>query len=324
MIDRIVKDHRTHSFENLEDIVLKLNYFREVSRGGLHNLSKPELDELKKHFDDFLNLHVAFIGDTYPTRLFRITNNKKLTGGKKLKLQKISDLIGPPAGISNLGRCNLNGESVFYAALDFQTAVWETQPQVGDYITLSEWKIKSGHRLYNHFVFHPEETNLSKESQDAYEAHLKAQSTINPSLAPIFMELMKFFAEEFMKPVGINTESNYLFTGIISSRFLQDVPDGNGFKIESISYPSTKRDNAVTNIAILNSLVLEKLDLVDVTIFDVCETNYDTTNKNRDDLIKVSALQTHVKEFDLANDKIHYDLARELKDAMALIKKRSE
>ena len=42
------------------------------------------------------------------------------------------------------------------AALDFNTAVWETKPEVGDYITLSEWKIKDGEKLYNHYtVTHP-------------------------------------------------------------------------------------------------------------------------------------------------------------------------
>lgn len=319
MIDRIVRDYKTHTFEKLEDIVEKLNSFRDLSMAGLSSLSDSDFAALKKHFNDFLNLNVAFIADSYPDKLFRITNNKNLTGGKKLKLQKITDLIGPPVGLSNIGRCNLMGESVFYAALDFQTAIWETQPQVGDYITLSEWKIKPGQKIFNHFVFHPSETNLSKESKNAYEAHLKALTTMHPSFAPIFTELMRFFAEEFMKPVEKNKEKDYLFSSIMSSRFLQDEPDTNGFKIDSISYPSTKRDHHVTNLAILNSLVLQKLDLVSVTIFDVGETNYDLSNKNRDDLIKVSALQTHAKDWDFEKDQIHYDLQRELREMMEIL-----
>lgn len=324
MIDRIVKNYKTHSFEKLEDVVEKLNYFRELSKAGLNNHSDIDFSDLKNHFNDFLNLNVAFIADTYPNKLFRITNNKNLTGGKRVKLQKISDLMGPPIGLSDLGRCNLKGESVFYTALDFQTAIWETQPQVGDYITLSEWKIKPGQRLYNHSIFHPDEPNLNKDSQNAYEEHLRTQSTINPLMAPIFKEIMKFFAEEFMKPVEKNKGNDYLFSSILASRFLQDIPDSNGFRIDSISYPSTKRDHAVTNMAILNSLVLEKLDLVSVTIFDVGETNYDIANKNRVDLIKVLPLQTHAKEFDFVNDKIHYDLKRELKDIKDIINKKNK
>lgn len=321
MIERIVKDVSTETFETIEDIREKLNYYRQLSKTGLHGLSESEFAGLKKQFDDFLNIELAFFGDTYPTKLFRLTNNRQLSGGKKVKLQKITDLMGPPEGLSCLNRCNLKGESVFYAALDFLTAIWETQPKVGDYITLSEWKIKPGQRLYNHFVFHPEEINVSKESKDANEASQKALPTMNSILAPIVHEIMKFFAEELMKPVESDKKNNYLFSSIISSRFLQGPEDENGFKIESISYPSIKRDHAVTNIAILNSLVLKKLDLVKVTVFDVRETNYDIEHKDRTDLIKVSPLITHAKEFDFEKNQIHYDLEREMRDLKDLIDK---
>lgn len=324
MIERIVKDYRTHSFENVEEVVEKLNFFRGLSKDGLHNLSDSDFADLKTHFEKFLNVHLAFVADTYPTKLFRITNNKNLTGGQKVKLQKITDLMGPLTGLSKLGRCNLSGESVFYSALDVQTAIWETQPGPDDYITLSEWKIKPGQKLWTHSVFHPEETNQNVESQRAFEAHLKAQETMSPIFAPVFIELMRFFAEEFMKPVKINENKNYLFSSILASNFLQSPPDENGFKIDSISYPSTKRDHKVTNIAVLNSVVLEKLDLVDATIFSVGETNYDLKNKDRPDLIKVSALKTHVKSFDFVENRIYYDLKREIEDIKKILSESGE
>jgi hypothetical protein len=321
MIDRIVRDISTHTYEKVEDVVKKLNHYRQLSAAGLHRLSDNELEQLREEFNSFLNIDLTFWADMYPTKLFRVTNNKLITGTNQYKLQKISNLIGPPEGLSGINRCNLKGESIFYAALDFKTAIWETQPQNGDYITVSEWVIKPGQRLNNHFVFHPTETNLSKESQDTFNAHLKTQESIHPELAPIFQEIMKFFAEEFMKPVENDKKNNYLFSSIISSRFLQSPPDGNGFKIESISYPSIKRDHKVTNIAILNSLVLKKLDLTAATIYTVRECNYDSAYKDRDDFIKVSVLQTHHKSFDFEKDQIYWDLERELKDGMELHKK---
>lgn len=321
MIDRIVRDPSTHTFEKVEDVIIKLNHYKGLSANGLHKLSDVELEELRKEFNAFLNIDLTFWADTYPTKLFRVTNNKFINGIKQYKLQKISDLIGPPIKKSGINRCNLNGESVFYAALDLKTALWETQPQKGDFITVSEWTIKPGQRLNNHSMFHPTETNHSKESKDTYEAHLKAQESINPNLAPIFQEIMKFFAEEFMKPVDEDKKNNYLFSSIISSRFLQAAPDENGFKIESISYPSIKRDHKVTNIAILNSLVLQKLDLTAVTISTVGECNYDASYKDRDDFIMGSVLKTFHKSFDFKNDQIHYDLEREMNDTIELHKK---
>jgi len=321
MIERIVRDISTHTFEKVEDVVQKLNHYRQLSADGLHKLSDEEIEQLQKEFNYFLNIDITFWADTYPIKLFRVTNNKLITGTNQYKLQKISNLIGPPTGRSCINRCNLKGESVFYAALDFKTALWETQPQKGDYITVSEWIIKPGQRLNNHFVFHPTETNLSMESKVTFEAHLKAQESINPKLSPIFQEIMKFFAEEFMKPVVEDNKINYLFSSIISSRLLQAPPDENGFKIESISYPSIKRDNKVTNIAILNSLVLERLDLTAATIYTVRECNYDPSYNDRDDFIKFSALKTYHKSFDFEKDQIYWDLKRELKNAMEIHEK---
>lgn len=153
MIEKIVANPRTETFERIEDIVEKFNYYRGLSAKGLHNLSDQHIEELKKEFDKFLNLNLTFFADTYPIKLFRLTNNKLIYSRPQYKLQKISDLIGPPAGRANIGRCNLKHEGVFYAALDFKTALWETQPQQGDVITLSEWTIKKGEKLNNHFIF---------------------------------------------------------------------------------------------------------------------------------------------------------------------------
>ena len=318
MIEKIVRDPHTETFESIEDIVEKFNHYRTLSANGLHNLSDHDIEELKKDFDKFLNLNLTFFADTYPVKLFRVTNNKFINDRPQYKLQKISDLIGPPVGRANIGRCNLRHESVFYAALDFKTAIWETQPQKGDVITVSEWTIKKGEKLNNHFIFHPEAENLNKDSKDAFIAHLKAQENLNPKFGPIFKEIMKFFAEEFMKPVDEGKKNNYLFSSVISSRLLQQEPDENGFRVESISYPSTKTDHEISNIAILNSLVLKKLDLQAVTIYTVGETNYDLADKKREDLIMVSALKTYHKSFDFEKDQIYYDLDRELKDAIEL------
>jgi len=318
MIERIVKNTEKHIFESAKNIREGLNYFKKISASGLHNLSSSELDKIISEFKSFVNINLTLFADTYPTKLFRITVNKRLYKENPYKLQKISDLIGPPEQFANVGRANMTGESVFYSALDFNTAVWETQPEEGDYITLSIWKIKDGQKLYNHFVFHPEETNLSKESQNAYNAHLQQMGVVRDELKGVFHEIMKFVAEEFMKPVNRNENSNYLFSSLISSRLLQSGKDKNGFQIESISYPSTRRDCEVTNIAILNSLVIEKLELVSAKIMTVGETNYDMKNKNRKDLIKTSSLITESERFDFENNKIYWNLKKELEDGVRL------
>ena len=318
MIEKIVIDTEKHIFEPVEKIGEKLNYFKQLSALGLENYTESELEKIRSDFNNFLNIDVAFFADTYPSRLYRITRNKRLYKENPYKLQKITDLMGPPEEFANIGRVNMKGESVFYCALDFNTAIWETQPEVGEYITLSEWKIKDGQKIFNHFIFHPEETNLSIESQNAFNSHLEQIGVIREDIRKVFIEILKFIAEEFMKPVDRNNSENYLFSSLIGSRFLQSGKDVNGFQIESISYPSTRRDCEVTNIAIKNSFVLEKLDLISAKIMTVGETNYDIENKSRDDLIKISPLVTESERFDFDNNRIYWNITKELEDGIRL------
>lgn len=321
MINRIVRNANILSVENSKDILEKLNYYREYSSKGLHKLNNSELAELNSDFKFFFNLNISFFADTYPSPIYRITNNKKLYHGQKVKLQKVTDLIGPPEGLSKLGRCNLQGESIFYAALDVNTAIWETQPQAGDYITLSEWKIKDGQQLNTHAIFHPEVTNINQDSQNVYLNYINSKKKIDVDLSDSFHEILKFFSEEFMKPIKEPGNINYLFSAIISSRLLQSEPDSNGFRIDAIMYPSIKRGYGISNFAILNSLVFSKLDLVSITVIDVQETNYDEQNKTRNDLLKVSPLQVRITEFDYENNKIIYNAEEELRMAVELAKK---
>jgi hypothetical protein len=328
MIEKIVKDYKTHTFNSFEEIKEKLDYFREISRNGLDKLSDEEFDKLHTEFNRFFNLNLAIFADKYPTKLFRITNNKYLLNGKKQKLQEITQLIGPPPGLANYGRCNMPEESVFYAALDFQTAIWETQPQPGDYITVSEWKIKDGQKIDTHTIFHPQKTNLAKDSQTAYEAYLETLKGAypqfkekNPEIEKVFEEILMFLTEEYMKVVPNDKKRNYLFSAQYSSRLLQTGRDGNGFQIEAISYPSVKMNLGLTNIAILNSLALEKLDLVSIILMEVAETKYTSKDVYIKDLIKVSGIQYKVTEFDFDNNKIIYNPKEELRLAIEMHEK---
>ncbi len=312
MIKQVVRDYKTHIFKNTKDVLEKLNYFRQLSADGLHNLPDAQLASLKSEFTAFFNLNLAFFAETYPTKLFRLTNNKNLYGGRKVKLQKISDLIGPPNGLSQINRCSLRGESMFYAALNMETAIWETKPQKDDYITISEWKIKEDQKLFMHSIFHPEKTVINKESQSSFNAYIESKKRVQKDLAETFEEILKFFCEEFMKPVKEDQKINYLFSALMSSSLLKSNNNSNDLNIEAISYPSIKMDYELTNIAIVNSLVLEKLDLVNIKVYMVTDANYDNPNKKANDLIKVSPLILTITDFDFENDKIDYRNSGEL------------
>jgi len=316
MITRIVKDFKSKTLYSYSEIKDKLDYFRSF-RDNLYNLSDDKFDAIRVEFKKFNDLHLAFFADKYPTKLFRLTINKRILQGKNERLTKISQLMAPPVGVSNYGRCNLPGECVFYAALDINTAIWETQPEVGDLITISEWSIKDGCKIDTHTIFNPFAKNDSKDAQKAYQAYL--QSSIlpimadqNPEINETLREIMFFLSQEFMKPVMLNQSKNYLFSGLYSSEFLQTPPDGNGFKIEAISYPSVKMELGLTNIAILNELVPSKLNLDSITIMKIAETNYNSKALLSQDVIKIIPPEIKVTNFDHSDDQIIYNKKDEL------------
>jgi len=318
MIDQVVINHKIHKYNSAKNVKKKLDYFRNLSEQGLHNLTEQEFNKLKAEFVKFQNVIFTFFADTYPTKLFRVTNNKFLYDGQKVKLEKVTDLVGPPIGKSNHGRCNLKGESVFYAALDFNTAIWETRPEVGDLITVSEWEIKPGEKLNTHYIFHPTLTEVNKDSSDAYIAWLESKKEINPELIEVFDELILFLTEQYMKKVSDNEKQNYLFSANYSSRLIQQKPDRNGFKIDAVCYPSVRMEYGLTNLAIFNDCVFDKLQLNKITVYDIVHTNYDTKNVWADDLIKVSPMIITTDNFDFEHNKIIYDLEAELKLAIEL------
>lgn len=301
MIDQIVRDYKINQFYSPSEIRKKLNYFKNLSKKGFHNLSKDKIEDIKSELIKFVNIKMTFWADSYPTKLFRVTNNKYLYEGEKVRLQKVKDLLGPPESMTNYNRCNLPNESVFYCALNFNTAIWETKPIVGDLITVSEWEIKKGEKLNVQSIFHPRLTNLSEESQGSYDAWINHQKKVDPILSEIFEDLMLFFTEEFMKVVEESEKENYLYSSIFSSRLLQEKTNSNGFKIEAIAYPSVKMQLGATNLAICNDLVIEKLQLNSIRVYEILETNYDENDVWRKDIIKVSPSIIKTSNFDYVN-----------------------
>ncbi|MBP7510826.1 MAG: RES domain-containing protein [Bacteroidia bacterium] len=317
MIESIFRDPKKRIINDKSSVLEGLAYFRNLSSRGLHNLTVSEIQSLKEKYLKFFNLNLAVWSDTYPTKLFRISNNKNINGGLRKKIYKPSDLVAPQTKWTKLNRCNLPGERVFYAALDLDTALWETQPKPGDYITISEWKIKEGQHLNTHYIFDLDNINISKETRESYHHYLSLKAMVYPNVVDIFEELLKFFSHECRKPVSQGQEINYLFSALMSSELLQHNPDKKEFRVEAICYPSIKKKYSVTNLAVINSIVFERLDLVKVTVLEIGETDFDSS-KEENNLMKVHPIQVTSTNFDILNDKIIYDEEDEIRQQREL------
>ncbi len=247
-----------------------------------------------------------------PTKLFRISFNKFIPTQKgDGRLEKISDLLGPPENKSTYGRCNFPGESVFYSSLFIKTAILETKPVKNDFITLTEWHLKPGKSLLGTCIFHhPDVVSANKESKEAYDGYLLEMEKTDPILAQIVDSILKFLTEEYIKPVQKDKPREYLFSAHFSSVLLKSKsPEGQ--RIEAIMYPSVQNKYEVTNIAIVNSIVLDRFDLISVRATTVIETLYGKPPPANVGILNVQDLYDPITNFDIPNNKIIYDNSAE-------------
>jgi len=330
MITNIVKDQSTDCLNSYKEIKEKLNYFRKISASGVESFSSEDFTKLNEELNQFFNIQFSLFADTFPNKLFRISNNKHIRG-KREKLQHIKELTGPPKKKAGYGRCNIPGKSMFYAALDFQTAIWETQPQVGDYITVSEWSIKPDQYLNTHIVFNPQSPNQTVDSMGGKRAYSKFKEhgfkkfqKNNPDIIKILDEIFSFLSSEFMKIVSYEKKKNYLFSANYASNLMEFGESAVGPRIEAICYPSVKMGLGLTNIAILNELVMEKLNIESITMMNVLETDYNPDDLYSDKVLRVEEFQYTVTDFDFENDRIIYDPKEEMRQVIELSQKNHE
>ena len=94
-------------------------------------------------------LDKKYIADVFTTFTFngfyRARKHNYLEGelskdGVLHKFINEKEFWNPPIKNAKIGRCNLDGESLFYCASDFETAILEVKPELGDFITISNFE----------------------------------------------------------------------------------------------------------------------------------------------------------------------------------------
>jgi hypothetical protein len=212
------------------------------------------------------------------TSLFRVRKN---ISDKLFKEAK--DLSYPPANMTPFGRVNLIGNPVYYCSDNSTTAILESKPEVGDFITLTE------STLLKSIIVAVIGDNSRYDSLSTVGENLK-----------LFYEMTARFTDS-----NVSDETEYLFSATLANVILSD-------KIYSgLLYPSiysrSQADNIALSIDNLENILLFKK----ATQFEIIKKINDnhlvlkckaTTCKNS--MIKtllwssVSNCNTHEIEFD--------------------------
>lgn len=181
----------------------KLSKKKEV-RDLITNLRRTQSNEQKqKYIFDLIGSipHIARIirTDQYVYRANKVED----------KPVAVSRISYPPSEMVNIpqGRCNDQGNSVFYCSVDPAAALFEISPQKGDLISLSKWKIEE--RVSARIIGYSE-----KELNSEFNGI--GSKSISSSDVEIYDYINKYFDNWFRSP----SEQFYELTSIISEKLL--------------------------------------------------------------------------------------------------------
>ncbi len=141
--------------------------------------------------------------------------------------------------MKRIGRANDIGESMFYGALDYETAIQEVNIGIGEKYSLAVYNLK-------------ERENFEKSSV-VIRPSLPMRNQLEP--VDLFgLELSNFMVSELTRKVHTGNETNYVRSCAIS-KILLDLPNK-----DSLLYPSVQNKDAV-NIVIKEHDAKKRLSL---------------------------------------------------------------
>jgi len=228
-----------------------INSLKELWK-RVENLNSELPDQFEQSLIEFFKPldFIHFIGEgSFPT-IERITINKRVIKENK----RITDpefLTYPPSEcVSKYGRANLKYQSVFYGTFNFPTALNEMQPEIGDLITVSRWKLKRPNEelVVCPIFMHPKQNNLfNPRLLKIYHDFSNDIKKFDPTTQNVINEIQIFLAKCFAKNVNRGNHQAYIFSAMIANKILYEYENG---KIDAILYPSTKEGFKSENIAI--------------------------------------------------------------------------
>lgn len=189
----------------------------------------------------------------------RLTINKTLPDNNNSTIKEIKFLKNPPENlVTKYNRANLKKQSILYATFILPTALLENNPDLGDLVTISHWKlINEDTPLIVYPVFDYYKTRDFQLKQE----FTKAIKDYPSNLQDVIIIDNCLVASYFSKYVEKGKEINYTFSAHLADWIFNKMYNG---KIEAIIYPSVKDITRSANIAIKPNVFNSKYKLVEV------------------------------------------------------------
>jgi hypothetical protein len=197
----------------------------------------------------------------------------------------------------------LPGQSVLYATIHGAychslVAMNEMEPNIGDVITETTWKVKASQTLTYCPIFKNQPHGRDIINPRMFEINLLHEEKLKEypkNIRTRIDSLIRFVDDAFTKSVHSNNHLDYLFSAYFSDKILHNFEKG---IIDAIYYPSVKNNLSFENLAIKTDVFENKYEL-----FEVKDS---VLTAKLQDGVSVESL-SECKNFDLASDKILWD-----------------
>lgn len=181
-------------------------------------------------------------------RIYRLSINNKIFRGENKRIEELKYLRNPNKLIvEKMGRANLVNQSVLYGGFQPLTLLNELKPNVGDLITLTEWKLNTNNYLNITSIFKQEDEHYGNELSLKFQIEYinSAKRQLVQSEIDQREILLNFLSNCFAKPVSELHTDYYLssyFADYIFNKFENGI-------IDTLLYPSVQEDGSFMNIA---------------------------------------------------------------------------
>lgn len=184
-----------------------------------------------------------------------------------------TQLSYPPADKVQLGRANTQQCPVFYGSAGCHSTILELEPNHGDRLAISKWRIKKNLNLF--CVGYTKNAFLGKSGMNRFEQlpWIKHHEAHHLSHKHGNQFVHEFLAREFTKRVATGKEWEYKISTAISEMLMNALSFGvNGappVEIAGILYPSTPNEANADNVALKCFIADEYLEFVSVQYIEV-------------------------------------------------------
>jgi hypothetical protein len=178
------------------------------------------------------------------------------------------------------GRCNIEGESMFYCSTDKCTSILEAKPSKGEYVSVAFFELKSPEKFSGSKVNFIGREYLSKIPEIDRITQFSLESRDNHIL-----EIDSYLDELFHRDVAKDEEYLYKLSSAVTKCMMKDILTSNkqALVVDALIYSSMLRDKKSYNIVYVPNHVEMNYQITKIETFKVVEDNSDmiVLRKNR-------------------------------------------